>query len=169
MPIKLKVQGQSISVDERFAQVSNFLKEVWQPNSDEELPLSETQVTLRAFETLKNYYEFNNFKPEIIDAISNDPNTCFLNEYNRELIMKYSVFEGNELKELLQAAIYLQTIAFKKLCLARIAFEFHIEKQEPNKSFNELKKKFNMSNSALTLGDVERFKQEYPTIINKYN
>ncbi|CAD8107240.1 unnamed protein product [Paramecium primaurelia] len=169
MPIKLRVQGQSITVDDRFANVSNFLKEAWEPGSDEELPLLESQVTLKAFQTLQKYYEFNNFEPAIIDAISNDPNTCFLNEFNRQLIMEYSVFEGNELKELLQAAIYLQTLAFKKLCLARIAFEFHVDKQEPNKSFNTLKEKFNMTNSALTLGDVERFKQEYPTIVNKYN
>ncbi|CAD8115454.1 unnamed protein product [Paramecium sonneborni] len=169
MPIKLKIQGQSISVDERFANVSNFLKEAWQPDLDEELILSETQVTLRAFEALKSYYEFNSFEPQIIDAISNDPNTCFLNEFNRELIMKYNVFEGNELQELIQAAIYLQTVAFKKLCLARIAIEFYINKQEPNKSFNELKNRFNLKNTALTLGDVERFKQVYPTIVNKYN
>lgn len=35
MPIKLRVQGQSITVDDRFANVSNFLKEAWEPGSDE--------------------------------------------------------------------------------------------------------------------------------------
>ncbi|CAD8200687.1 unnamed protein product [Paramecium octaurelia] len=169
MPIKLKIQGQSVEVDERFAQVSNFLKEAWQPGSNEELPLLESQVTLEAFKTLEEYYKFNNFEPRVIDAITNDPNTCFLNEHDRELIMKVKVFEGNQLKELLEAAKYLQTSAFKKLCLARIAFEFHVDKQEPNKSFGELKKKFNLTNTALTLGDVERFKSDYPTIVNKYN
>lgn len=35
MPIKLLIEGQVVEVDERFAEVSELIKENWQPGQEE--------------------------------------------------------------------------------------------------------------------------------------
>lgn len=46
--------------------------------------------------------------------------------------------------------------AFKKLCLARIAFEFALDKNNFNERFGEMKKKLDQENLALSYGAVEK-------------
>lgn len=54
-------------------------------------------VSAKSFETIIDYYEFNEYNPTIIEKIHSNPDVCFLNLHDKELIMKYSVTEGTEL------------------------------------------------------------------------
>jgi uncharacterized protein YlzI (FlbEa/FlbD family) len=96
-------------------------------DEDFEMTIENPLVSAKSFETILDYYLFNNFNPKIIEQIDLNPDVCFLNLHDKELILKYDVFEGNELRDLLNASVYLNMKAFRKLCLARIAFEFALD------------------------------------------
>ncbi|KAM3138313.1 hypothetical protein pb186bvf_009589 [Paramecium bursaria] len=169
MSIKLKIEGEIFEVDPRYAEVSGLIEVLVKQSAGEEAFELSSQIVTKEifFQYIKKYYEFNSFKPQEITEASKDPSKLFWNEHDRDLIMPVSPLEGTLLQRLVQAATYLQMRAFKKLCLARIMLEFYFDRSDPQRSLEDLKKKFK-DVPALTLQDVESYKEKYPQLVNEF-
>ncbi|CAD8171399.1 unnamed protein product [Paramecium octaurelia] len=166
--IKLKIEKEIEQIDQRFANVSSFFKEIFEKehDPDEIIEIPQSCVTYKAFVYIKKYYEHNKFEPQKIMGGALNADQLFLNQHDKELMLSVNPFIGELLKQLIQAAVYFQLDAFKKLCLARIYYEFLIDPTDP-KWLQKLAAKY-PEVPPLSIAHLEQYKTLYPTVCKEF-
>ncbi|CAD8175985.1 unnamed protein product [Paramecium pentaurelia] len=166
--IKLKIEKEVVQIDQRFANVSSFFQEIFEkePDSDEIIEIPQSCVTQKAFDYIKKYYEYNKYEPQKIMGGALNADQLFLNQHDKELMLPVNPFNGDLLKQLIQAAVYFQLEAFKKLCLARLYYEFLIDPTD-SKWLQKLAAKY-PEVPPLSIAHLEQYKTLYPNLFKEF-
>lgn len=115
-----KGAGEEFKVDERIKDCSGLIKGQLEINKDA-IPIN---TSAEIFKKVLSYLKAHDFKPTYVKKpIQSDKLEVNLDETDYRFIAGYDL---ESVKDILDAAIYLQCDTLKELCIARIATEFYI-------------------------------------------
>ncbi|EGR30775.1 s-phase kinase-associated, putative, partial [Ichthyophthirius multifiliis] len=159
--INLVVQGdQKVSVDFRFKNVSGLIYDMHENNPDEDIPIQE--ITKEMLNTIISYCKRHNWTPpQIKRPLKSNNLQTNLCEQDYLFIKDYKIYNDTKLRDLIQAAYYLQIQSLYDVCICRLASEFYFGNDQ--QSFEDLKKNLNVTED-ITIEQDEKIQKDHPWI-----